>query len=77
MGYTVRADARISTASITAAFGLRFIPLHSARYDLIILKEYLKQLLVQQFITILGHRKPAIAFSRFSVTMTSAKWEKS
>ncbi|WP_442942670.1 substrate-binding domain-containing protein [Nostoc sp.] len=35
------ADARISTASITAAFGLRFIPLHSAQYDLIILKEYL------------------------------------
>lgn len=55
VGYTGMADARISTASITAAFGLRFIPLHSARYDLIILKEYLEQLLVQQFITILGH----------------------
>ncbi|MHC5753355.1 hypothetical protein CDG76_27555 [Nostoc sp. 'Peltigera membranacea cyanobiont' 210A] len=54
-------DTRISTASVTATFGLRFIPLHSARYDLIILKEYLEQLLVQQFITILGHRKPAIA----------------
>ncbi|QKQ74037.1 hypothetical protein FBB35_12470 [Nostoc sp. TCL240-02] len=55
------ADARISTASITAGFGLGFIPLHSARYDLVILKEYLEQLLVQQFITILGYRKPAIA----------------
>ncbi|MHC5744664.1 MAG: substrate-binding domain-containing protein [Nostoc sp.] len=61
MGYTVRADARINTASITAAFGLRFIPLRSARYDLVIFKEYLEQLPVQQFITILRHRKPAIA----------------
>ncbi|MHC5769070.1 MAG: substrate-binding domain-containing protein [Nostoc sp.] len=61
VGYTVRADARINTASITAAFGLRFIPLRSARYDLVIFKEYLEQLPVQQFITILRHRKPAIA----------------
>ena len=45
-----------STASITAAFGLRFIPFHSARYDLVILKEYLEQLPVQQFLIILGHR---------------------
>ncbi|MHC5831639.1 MAG: substrate-binding domain-containing protein, partial [Nostoc sp.] len=28
------ADAGISTASIAAAFGLGFIPLHQARYDL-------------------------------------------
>ncbi|WP_442944491.1 substrate-binding domain-containing protein [Nostoc sp.] len=55
------ADARISTASITAGFGLRFIPLHSARYDLIILKEYLEQSPVQQFIKIFGHQKRAIA----------------
>lgn len=61
VGYTGMADARISKASITAAFGLRFIPLDSARYDLVIFKEYLEQLLVQQFITILGHRKRAIA----------------
>ncbi|MHC5832142.1 MAG: substrate-binding domain-containing protein, partial [Nostoc sp.] len=36
------ADAGISTASIAAAFGLGFIPLHRARYDLVIIKEYLE-----------------------------------
>ncbi len=50
------ADAGISTASIAAAFGLGFIPLHRARYDLVILKEYLEQSPVQQFLNILGHR---------------------
>ncbi|MEH1848861.1 MAG: substrate-binding domain-containing protein [Nostoc sp.] len=44
------ADAGISTASIAATFGLGFIPLHSARYDLVILKEYLEEAPVQQFI---------------------------
>lgn len=37
-------------------FVLGFIPLPSARYDLVILKEYLEQSPVQQFIKILGHR---------------------
>ncbi|WP_442943094.1 substrate-binding domain-containing protein [Nostoc sp.] len=50
------ADAGISTASIAATFGLGFIPLHSARYDLVILKEYLQESPVQQFINILGNR---------------------
>ncbi|MER3493257.1 MAG: XRE family transcriptional regulator [Mastigocladus sp. ERB_26_2] len=50
------ADAGISTASIAAAFGLGFIPLHSARYDLVILKEYLLEEPVQQFLSILGHQ---------------------
>jgi molybdate-binding protein/DNA-binding XRE family transcriptional regulator len=50
------ADAGISTASIAAAFGLGFIPLHRARYDLVILKEYLEESPVQQFLSILGHR---------------------
>ncbi len=50
------ADAGISTASIAAAFGLGFIPLHRARYDLVILKEYLEKSPVQQFLNILGHR---------------------
>ncbi|MHC5934700.1 substrate-binding domain-containing protein [Nostoc sp.] len=50
------ADAGISTASIAATFGLGFIPLHSARYDLVILKEYLEEAPVQQFINILGHQ---------------------
>ncbi|MEH2122762.1 substrate-binding domain-containing protein [Nostoc sp.] len=49
-------DAGISTASIAATFGLGFIPLHSARYDLVILKEYLEKAPVQQFINILGHQ---------------------
>ena len=50
------ANAGISTASIAATFGLGFIPLHSARYDLVILKEYLQEAPVQQFINILGHQ---------------------
>ncbi|MBH8576566.1 helix-turn-helix domain-containing protein [Nostocaceae cyanobacterium CENA369] len=50
------ADAGISTASIAATFGLGFIPLHSARYDLVILKEYLEEAPVQQFLNILGNR---------------------
>ncbi|MEH2325764.1 MAG: substrate-binding domain-containing protein [Nostoc sp.] len=50
------ADAGISTASIAAAFGLGFIPLHRARYDLVILKEYLEEEPVKQFLSILGHR---------------------
>ncbi|WP_442940555.1 substrate-binding domain-containing protein [Nostoc sp.] len=50
------ANAGISTASIAATFGLGFIPLHSARYDLVILKEYLQEEPVQQFINILGHQ---------------------
>ncbi|MEH1839083.1 MAG: substrate-binding domain-containing protein [Nostoc sp.] len=50
------ADAGISTASIAATFGLGFIPLHSARYDLVILKEYLEEAPVEQFLNILGNR---------------------
>ncbi|MBW4597679.1 MAG: helix-turn-helix domain-containing protein [Brasilonema angustatum HA4187-MV1] len=50
------ADAGISTASIATAFGLGFIPLHQSRYDLVILKEYLEEAPVQQFLNILGHR---------------------
>ncbi|MBW4629165.1 MAG: helix-turn-helix domain-containing protein [Brasilonema octagenarum HA4186-MV1] len=50
------ADAGISTASIAATFGLGFIPLHQSRYDLVILKEYLEEAPVQQFLSILGHR---------------------
>ncbi|WP_104906842.1 substrate-binding domain-containing protein [Nostoc sp. 'Lobaria pulmonaria (5183) cyanobiont'] len=55
------ADAGISTVSITAVLRLGFILVHSARYDLAILKEYLEQSPVQQFIAILGHHKRAIA----------------
>ncbi|WP_442941201.1 substrate-binding domain-containing protein [Nostoc sp.] len=50
------ADAGISTASIANAFGLGFIPLHRARYDLVIIKEYLEEEPVKQFLSILGHQ---------------------
>ena len=50
------ADAGISTASIAAAFGLGFIPLHRARYDLVIIKEYLEEEPVKQFLSVLGHQ---------------------
>ena len=50
------ADVGISTASIAATFGLEFIPLHSSRYDLVILKEYLGEAPVQQLLSTLGHR---------------------
>ena len=50
------ADAGISTASVAATYGLGFIPLHSSRYDLVILKEYLEEAPVQQLLSTLGHR---------------------
>jgi molybdate-binding protein/DNA-binding XRE family transcriptional regulator len=50
------ADAGISTASVAATFGLGFIPLHKARYDLVILKEYLEEPPVKQFLSILKNR---------------------
>ncbi|MBR8838329.1 MAG: helix-turn-helix domain-containing protein [Stigonema ocellatum SAG 48.90 = DSM 106950] len=50
------ADAGVSTASVAATFGLGFISLHQARYDLVILKEYLEESPVKQFFSILGHR---------------------
>lgn len=50
------ADVGISTASVAATFGLEFIPLHSSRYDLVILNEYLGEAPVQQLLGTLGHR---------------------
>lgn len=50
------ANAGISTASVAATYGLGFIPLHSSRYDLVILKEYLEEAPVQQLLSTLGHR---------------------
>lgn len=55
------ADAGICTVFITAALRLGFILVYSARSDLAILKEYLEQSPVQQFIPMLGHQKRAIA----------------
>lgn len=52
-----RADAGVSTASVAAAFKLGFISLHRARYDLVVLKEYLEEAPVQQLLSTLGHRR--------------------
>ncbi len=54
---TGTAAAGVSTASVAAAFGLDFIPLHSSRYDLVILKPYLTEAPVQQLLGTLGHRR--------------------
>ncbi len=50
------ADAGISTASVANMFGLGFVPIHSSRYDLVIIKEYLEEPPVQQLLSTLGHR---------------------
>lgn len=54
---TGQAAAGVSTASVAAAFGLGFIPLHQARYDLVILKPYLEAAPVQHLLSTLGHRR--------------------
>ncbi len=54
---TGKAVAGVSTASVAAAFGLGFIPLHRSRYDLVILKPYLEVAPVQQLLGTLGHRQ--------------------
>lgn len=54
---TGQAMAGVSTASVAAAFGLEFIPLHRARYDLVMLQSYLEEAPVQQLLSTLGHRR--------------------
>ncbi|EKQ69546.1 periplasmic molybdate-binding protein [Leptolyngbyaceae cyanobacterium JSC-12] len=54
---TGKATTGVSTASVAKAFGLGFIPLHRARYDLVILKPYLDETPVQQLLSTLGHRR--------------------
>ncbi|MBF2003801.1 MAG: helix-turn-helix domain-containing protein [Synechococcales cyanobacterium M58_A2018_015] len=54
---TGKAAAGVSTASVAAAFGLEFIPLHRSRYDLVTLKPYLDEAPVQQVLSTLGHRR--------------------
>jgi molybdate-binding protein/DNA-binding XRE family transcriptional regulator len=51
-----KADAGVSSASVAAAYGLDFVPLREARYDLAILKEYLEQEPVRQLLGTLDHR---------------------
>lgn len=48
--------AGVSTASVAAAFGLGFIPLHQARYDLVMFKTDLEETAVQQLLSTLGHQ---------------------
>ncbi|WOB44563.1 helix-turn-helix domain-containing protein [Thermoleptolyngbya oregonensis NK1-22] len=54
---TGQASAGVSTASVAAAFGLEFIPLHRSRYDLVTLQPYLEEAPVQQLLSTLGHRR--------------------
>ncbi len=54
---TGRVDAGVSTASVAAAFGLGFVPLHRSRYDLVLLKQYLEESPVQELLGTLGHRQ--------------------
>lgn len=54
---TGQSHAGVSTASVAAAFGLEFMPLHRARYDLVTLQPYLEEAPVQQLLSTLGHRR--------------------
>jgi putative molybdopterin biosynthesis protein len=52
-----RAEAGVSAAAIATAFGLSFVPLQQVRYDIVILKEYLHDALVEQLLdTLSAHR---------------------
>lgn len=52
-----RADVGISAAAVAHAFGLGFVPLHRARYDIVVPKAYMEEAAVQQLISTLGHRR--------------------
>lgn len=54
---TGKADAGISIQAIATAFGLGFVPLHKSQYDLVIIKDYLQEKAVQQFLNTLGHQR--------------------
>jgi molybdate-binding protein/DNA-binding XRE family transcriptional regulator len=51
------ATVGVSTASVAAAFGLAFIPLHRSRYDLVTFKSYLEEPPIQQLLSTLGHQR--------------------
>jgi molybdate-binding protein/DNA-binding XRE family transcriptional regulator len=51
-----RADAGVSSACVAAAYGLGFVPLREARYDLAFLKEHLEHAPVRQLLGTLDHR---------------------
>jgi molybdate-binding protein len=47
----------MSAAAIARAFGLGFVPLQQVRYDIVVLKEYLHDALVEQLLnTLSSHR---------------------
>ncbi len=50
------ADVGVSSACVAAAYGLDFVPLREARYDLAIRKEYLEHEPVRQLLSTLEHR---------------------
>ncbi|XWK86087.1 MAG: substrate-binding domain-containing protein [Phormidium sp.] len=52
-----KADAGVSIQAVATAFGLGFVPLHKSQYDLVIIKDYLQEKPVQQFLNILGHQR--------------------
>jgi molybdate-binding protein len=55
--WTGRVEAGVSAAAIAMAFGLGFVPLQQVRYDIVILKEYLHDALVEQLLnTLISHR---------------------
>ena len=52
-----RAEAGVSAAAIATAFGLGFVPLQQVRYDIVILKEYLHEALVEQLLNTLSSQR--------------------
>jgi molybdate-binding protein len=55
--WTGRAEAGVSAAAIATAFGLSFVPLQQVRYDIVILKEYLHDALVEQLLNTLSSQR--------------------
>lgn len=51
-----RADAGVSAASVAAAYGLGFVPLHQVRYDMVIPRDYMDEGPVRQWLSSLNHR---------------------
>jgi putative molybdopterin biosynthesis protein len=52
-----RAEAGVSAAAIATAFGLGFVPLQQVRYDIVILKDYLHDALVEQLLNTLSSQR--------------------
>lgn len=51
-----QADVGVSAASVAAAYGLGFVPLHQVRYDMVLLKAYLDEPPVRQWLNTLNNR---------------------